>query len=220
MSIEFNAKKRDTQGTGASRRLRHTGRVPGILYGGTAAPQSIDLDHNELFQLLRKEAFYSSVLNVNLDGTKEMCLLRDVQRHPYRLQILHVDFQRIDATHKIHQKVPLHFINADIAPGVKLNGGLVSHVTNEVDVKCLPADLPTFIEVDLKDLTAGQAIHVSQLVLPAGVEVVHHGDGDPVVATILIKGGAAAAEEPEAAATVAAPAAAKPVRKAERVDKR
>ncbi len=220
MSIEFNAKKRDTQGTGASRRLRHTGRVPGILYGGTAAPQSIDLDHNELFQLLRKEAFYSSVLNVNLDGAKEMCLLRDVQRHPYRLQILHVDFQRIDATHKIHQKVPLHFINADIAPGVKLSGGLVSHVTNEVDVKCLPADLPTFIEVDLKDLTAGQAIHVSQLVLPAGVEVVHHGDGDPVVATILIKGGAAAAEEPEAAATVAAPAAAKPVRKAERVDKR
>ena len=220
MSIEFNAKKRDTQGTGASRRLRHTGRVPGILYGGTAAPQSIDLDHNELFQLLRKEAFYSSVLIVNLDGAKEMCLLRDVQRHPYRLQILHVDFQRIDATHKIHQKVPLHFINADIAPGVKLNGGLVSHVTNEVDVKCLPADLPTFIEVDLKDLTAGQAIHVSQLVLPVGVEVVHHGEGDPVVATILVKGGAAAAEEPEAAATVAAPAAAKPVRKAERVDKR
>jgi large subunit ribosomal protein L25 len=221
MPIEFSAKKRDTQGTGASRRLRHAGRVPGILYGGSAAPQSIDLDHNDLFQLLRKEAFYSSVLNVDIEGAKEMCLLRDVQRHPYRMQILHVDFQRIDATHTIHQKVPLHFVNADIAPGVKLNGGLVSHVTNEVDVKCLPADLPAYIEVDLKDLAAGQAIHVSQLVLPAGVEVVHHGEGDPVVATILIKGGAGGAEEPEAAAAaVAAPAAAKPAKKAERVDKR
>jgi large subunit ribosomal protein L25 len=142
----------------------------------------------------------------------------DVQRHPYRMQILHVDFQRVDATHKIHQKVPLHFINADIAPGVKLSGGIVSHVMNEVDVKCLPADLPTFIEVDLKDLVAGHSLHVSQLALPKGVEVVHHGEGDPVVATILVKGGAVA-EEAEAQAVVA-PAAAAPAKKAERVDKR
>jgi large subunit ribosomal protein L25 len=219
MQLEFNAKKRDGQGTGASRRLRRTGRVPGILYGGTATPQQIDIDHNELFQLLRKEAFYSSVLNVNLDGSKEMCLLRDVQRHPYRMQILHVDFQRIDATHAIHQKVPLHFVNADIAPGVKLGGGMVSHVMNDVDVKCLPADLPTFIEVDLKDLAAGTSIHVSHLVMPKGVEVVHHGEGDPVVVTITMKGGAQA-EEPEAAPVVVAAAAAAPVRKAERVDKR
>jgi large subunit ribosomal protein L25 len=219
MQLEFNAKKRDGQGTGASRRLRRTGRVPGILYGGTATPQQIDIDHNELYQLLRKEAFYSSVLNVNLDGAKEMCLLRDVQRHPYRMQILHVDFQRIDATHMIHQKVPLHFVNADIAPGVKLGGGMVSHVMNDVDVKCLPADLPTFIEVDLKDLAAGTSIHVSQLALPKGVEVVHHGEGDPVVVTITMKGGAQA-EEPEAAPVVVAAAPAAPVRKAERVDKR
>lgn len=217
MQIEFNAKKRDTQGTGASRRLRHTGRVPGIIYGGTATPQSIDIDHNELFQLLRKEAFYSSVLNANIDGAKEMCLLRDVQRHPYRMQILHVDFQRIDATHVVHQKVPLHFVNADIAPGVKTAGGIVSHVMNEVDVKCLPADLPSFIEVDLKDLASGHSIHISQLVLPKGVEVVHHGDGDPVVATILQKGGKV--EEVEATQVVA-PAAAAPAKKAERVDKR
>jgi large subunit ribosomal protein L25 len=220
MQLEFNANKRDGQGTGASRRLRRTGRVPGILYGGGSTPQQIDIDHNELFQLLRKEAFYSSVLNVNLEGKKEMCLLRDVQRHPYRPVILHADFQRIDATHKIHQKVPLHFVNADIAPGVKLGGGMVSHVMNDVDVKCLPADLPSFIEVDLKDLDAGNSIHVSQLVLPKGVEVVHHGEGDPVVATIMMKGGSAAEEEPEVAAPVVAAAPAAPVRKAERVDKR
>ena len=221
MQLEFNANKRDGQGTGASRRLRRTGRVPGILYGGGATPQPIDIDHNELFQLLRKEAFYSSVLNVNLEGKKEMCLLRDVQRHPYRMQILHVDFQRIDATHAIHQKVPLHFINADIAPGVKIGGGMVSHVMNDVDVKCLPADLPSFIEVDLKDLAAGQAIHVSQLPLPKGVEIVHHGEGDPVVANILMKGGSAGEEEAEAAPAAVAPAApAAPVKKAERVDKR
>lgn len=218
MQIEFNAKKRDGQGTGASRRLRRTGRVPGIMYGAGAAAQSIDIDHNELFQLMRKEAFYSSVLTANVDGKKEICLFRDVQRHPYRQQILHIDFQRIDATHAIHQKVPLHFINADIAPGVKLSGGMVSHVMNEVDVKCLPADLPTFIEVDLKDLVAGHSLHASQLVLPKGVEVVHHGEGDPVVATILVKGGAVA-EEAEAPAVVA-PAAAAPAKKAERVDKR
>ena len=221
MQLEFNANKRDGQGTGASRRLRRTGRVPGILYGGQSAPQQIDIDHNELFQLLRKEAFYSSVLNVNLEGKKEMCLLRDVQRHPYRMQILHVDFQRIDATHAIHQKIPLHFVNADIAPGVKLGGGMVSHTMNDIDVKCLPADLPAFIEVDLKDLAAGQSIHVSQLALPKGVEVVHHGEGDPGVASIIMKGGGAVEEEAEAAPAAVAPAApAAPVKKAERVDKR
>jgi large subunit ribosomal protein L25 len=135
------------------------------------------------------------------------------------MQILHVDFQRIDATHTIHQKVPLHFINADIAPGVKLGGGMVSHTMNDIDVKCLPADLPAFIEVDLKDLAAGQSIHVSQLVLPKGVEVVQHGEGDPVVASIVMKG-AGPAEEPEAAPVVVAAAPAAPARKAERVDKR
>jgi large subunit ribosomal protein L25 len=135
------------------------------------------------------------------------------------MQILHVDFQRIDATHTIHQKVPLHFVNADIAPGVKLSGGMVSHVMNEVDVKCLPADLPAFIEVDLKDLAAGTSIHVSQLVLPKGVEVVHHGEGDPVVVTITLKG-SGPVEEPEAAPAVVAAAPAAPAKKAERVDKR
>jgi large subunit ribosomal protein L25 len=195
MQIEVKATKREVQGTGASRRLRRAGRVPGILYGGEAQPQNIELDHNDLWQHLRKEAFYSSVLTMDVDGARQMCLLRDVQRHPFRQLILHVDFQRIDAAHKIHQKVPLHFINADIAPGVKLQGGMVQHVTNEIDVKCLPKDLPEFIEVDLRDLDSGHSIHVSGLKLPAGVELGHHGEGDPVVATVVVRGGGAAAEE-------------------------
>lgn len=199
MQIEFNAKKRELQGTSASRRLRRTGRVPGIIYGNDAKPQPIDIDHNELFQHLRKEAFYSSVLTMDLDGTKQMCLLRDVQRHPYRMQILHADFQRIDATHEIHQKVPLHFVNADIAPGVKLSGGMVQHVMTEVDVKCLPKDLPQFIEVDLKDLAAGHSLHVLQLKMPAGVAPVLHKGEDPVVASVVVRGGGAAAEEEVAA---------------------
>lgn len=218
MQIEFNAKKRELQGSSASRRLRRANRVPGILYGGEAKPQQIDIDHNELFQHLRKEAFYSSVLTMSLDGQKQMCLLRDVQRHAYKPLILHVDFQRIDATHKIHQKVPLHFVNADIAPGVKTQGGMVQHVMTELDVKCLPKDLPSFIEVDLKDLTGGHSIHVSELKLPAGVEAALHKGEDPVVATILVRGGAV---EEEPAPVVAAPVAEKkPEKKSEKTDKR
>jgi len=218
MQLEFNANKRDGQGTGASRRLRRTGRVPGILYGGGAQPQQIDIDHNELFQLLRKEAFYSSVLNANVDGKKEMCLLRDVQRHPYRPVILHVDFQRVDATHKLHQKVPLHFINAEVSPGVKLSGGMVQHVMSDLDVRCLPKDLPAFIEVDLKDITSGHSMHVSHLKLPAGVEAVLHKGEDPVVATVIVRGGKAEEETPVAEAAPAAPAPAE--KKSEKTDKR
>ena len=221
MQLEFNANKRDGQGTGASRRLRRTGRVPGILYGGGATSQSIDIDHNELFQLLRKEAFYSSVLHVNLDGKKEMCLLRDVQRHPYRPVILHADFQRVDATHKLHQKVPLHFINADVSPGVKLSGGMVQHVMSDLDVRCLPKDLPAFIEVDLKDITSGHSMHVSHLKLPAGVEAMLHKGEDPVVATVIVRGGKAEEEAPVAdAAPVVAAAAAPAAKKSEKTDKR
>jgi len=222
MQLEFNANKRDGQGTGASRRLRRTGRVPGILYGGGATPQSIDIDHNELFQLLRKEAFYSSVLNVNFDGTREMCLLRDVQRHPYRPVILHVDFQRVDATHKLHQKIPLHFVNAELSPGVKLSGGMVQHVMTDLDVRCLAKDLPAFIEVDLKDMVSGHSLHVSHLKLPAGVEAVLHKGEDPVVATVIVRGGKAEEEVAavEAAPVVAAPVEKKAEKKSEKTDKR
>jgi len=219
MQLEFNANKRDDQGTGASRRLRRTGRIPGILYGGSAKPQPIDIDHNELFQLLRKEAFYSSVLNVNIDGATEMCLLRDVQRHPYRPVILHADFQRVDATRKLHQKVPLHFVNADVSPGVKLSGGMVQHVMSDLDVRCLAKDLPAFIEVDLVEMTAGHSLHVSHLKLPVGVEAVLHKGEDPVVATVLVRGGKAEEEVAEVeAAPVAAPAPAE--KKSEKTDKR
>ena len=198
MKFEQNAYKRELQGSGASRRLRRANKVPGIIYGGTAAPALIELDHNDILLALRKEAFHSSVLSLSVDGKVETVLLRDSQMHPYKPLVLHVDFLRVDATHAIHQKVPLHFVNADIAVGVKLDGGVVSHAMNEVDVACLPQDLPAFIEVDLKDLKGGQTLHVSQLSYPNGVKPVMHGDDDPVVVAITVKK-AAAAEGEEAA---------------------
>ncbi len=191
MKFELNAQKRTLQGSGASRRLRRANKVPAVVYGGTAAPMSIELDHNQILLSLRKEAFHSSVLTLNIDGANESVLLRDAQVHPYKALVLHCDFQRVDTTHAIHQKVPLHFINADSAPGVKLSGGSVSHVLNEIEVTCLPQDLPAFIEVDLKDLAVGHSIHVSQLSFPAGVKPLVHGD-DGVVAMIQAKKGAAA----------------------------
>jgi large subunit ribosomal protein L25 len=184
MSIEFNATKRDVQGSSASRRLRRAGRTPGIIYGGSAAAINVEFDHNEIYQALRKEAFYSSVLTANVDGQKELVLLRDVQRHAYKQIVLHVDFQRVDANQKLHQRVPLHFINEDICPGVKLSGKHVARIITEVDVSCLPAKLPAFIEVDLKTLGPGESIHISQLVLPEGVEVAHAQGGDPVIVSV------------------------------------
>jgi large subunit ribosomal protein L25 len=198
MHIEIIAAKREGQGTSASRRLRRTGKVPGIVYGEGKNAQAIEMDHNNLWHQLKHEAAHSSVLTLNIDGAKESVLLRDMQFHPYRPQILHVDFNRVSADHKIHLKVPLHFTNADICPGVKLGGGVVSHVLTEVDVSCLPGQLPEFIEVDLSELAAGSSIHLSHLKLPAGVELVllHRGE-DPTVVTIL---GAKGGEEAEAAA--------------------
>jgi large subunit ribosomal protein L25 len=198
MTIQFNAKTRVLQGTSASRRLRRAGSVPAIIYGAGAAVQ-IEVDHNEIFHALRNEAFHASVLTVLLDGAAQSVILRDTQWHPYKQQVMHLDFQRVDATHKIHVKVPLHFVNADIAPGVKLEGGMVTHVMADIDLECLPANLPEFIQVDLKDLASGHSIHVSDLVLPEGVKALVHGE-NPVVATILaIRGGSDAAEETPAA---------------------
>jgi large subunit ribosomal protein L25 len=200
MNFELNAQPRTLQGSGASRRLRRAAKVPGIIYGGTTAPTMIELDHNELLLALRKEAFHSSVITIKLGGSVESVLLRDSQMHPYKSLVQHVDFLRIDATHAIHQKVPLHFLNQESAPGVKIGGGLVSHAMNDIDVTCLPQDLPAFIEVDLKDLEAGQTLHVSQLVYPKGVKPVMHGDDDPVVVAITVKKGGEAVEGEEAAA--------------------
>jgi large subunit ribosomal protein L25 len=198
MQIEIIAAKREGQGTSASRRLRRASKVPGIVYGEGKDAQAIEMDHNALWHKLKHEAAHSSVLTLNIDGAKEPVLLRDMQFHPYKPQILHVDFNRVSADHKIHLKVPLHFLNADICPGVKLEGGVVSHVMTEVDVSCLPSQLPEFVEVDLSTLTSGGSVHLSHLKLPAGVELValHRGD-DPTVATIL---GVKAADESAAAA--------------------
>jgi large subunit ribosomal protein L25 len=213
MKIEIIANKRDLQGTGASRRLRRAGKVPGIVYGGEVAAQPIELDHNALFHSLKQEAFHASILSMNLDGQKQQVLLRDYQMHALRPQVMHIDFQRVSADKKIHMRVPLHFINGDIAPGVKLQGGVVSHVMNELDISCLPADLPEFIEVDMKDVAVGHSVHVSDLKLPKGVEAVLHRGENPVVGAIVVPRGTAEAElavgeEAAAATTAAAPAAA------------
>ena len=187
MKIEISADKRTLQGKGASRRLRGSGKVPAVIYGGEQAAQSIEMDHNDLFHKLRLEAFHASILTLSVAGKKEPVLLRDVQMHPFKKQVLHVDFQRVDKNKKIHMKVPLHFINAEISPGVKTSGGIVTHILTEVDITCLPGDLPEFISVDLAELTAGHTLHLSNLVLPKDVETVALAKGDDLpVATIVI----------------------------------
>ncbi len=199
MQIEFKATQREGQGSSASRRLRRAGQLPGVIYGAGKDAQAVSLDHNELYHLLRKEAFHASVLSIEVDGAKELVVLRDTQWHPYKQQVLHIDFQRVDASQKMHLKVPLHFVNAEVSPAVKLGGNIIAHVMNELDIQCLPADLPEFLEVDLSALEAGQSVHASQVKLPKGVELAH-ADADPVVASATTTRGSVAAEgEGEAA---------------------
>ncbi|MEP6943816.1 MAG: 50S ribosomal protein L25/general stress protein Ctc [Betaproteobacteria bacterium] len=183
---EFTAFARATEGRGASRRLRRSGRAPGIVYGGTTDPQPIELDHNALIHALKREAFHSSILTMTFDGKQQRVLLRDVQMHPFRNEVLHVDFQRVDEARKIHIKVPLHFTHAEDSPAHKTTDAIISHVLTDLDVSCLPKDLPTFIEVDLSALAVGQSIHMSDLKLPAGVTAVTRGKMDPVVVTAII----------------------------------
>jgi large subunit ribosomal protein L25 len=186
MQFEFTAFARTTEGRGASRRMRRAGKAPGIVYGGTHAPQPIELDHNALFHALRNEAFHASVLSMSLGGSVTKVLLRDVQMHPFKNEILHVDFQRVDENRKIHVKVPLHFTNGEKSPAVKVSGAIVSHVLTQLDVSCLPKDLPEFIEVDLSTLDVGSSVHVSALSLPPGVVVVTRAKRDPVVASAVV----------------------------------
>ena len=209
MTIEINAAIRKAQGTGASRRLRNAGRVPGVVYGAGDV-SLIELDHNELYYKLRAEAFHASILTLILDGKKESVQLRDFVMHPFRQQVQHIDFQRVDAKKKMHIKVPLHFINEEIAPGVKLGGGKISHVLHELDITCLPKNLPSFIEVDLGTLELGHSVHVADLKLPAGVEVAAHGThtAEAVVAVVQVPRGMVEAEATAAEAETAAPAAA------------
>ncbi len=201
MQFNIQATKRDVKGTGASRRQRRVGSTPAIIYGGDKAPVQISLDHNDLFHSLRKEAFHSSILSIDVEGSKETVLLRNVQWHPFRQIVLHVDFQRVDLSKVTYIKLPLHFVNADVCPGVKVGGGMFSHIVNEVDVKGLPGSMPEFIEVDVKDLQAGASLHLRDVKLPAGLELAHAADADKVVASIVaVRGGGEAAAEGEAQA--------------------
>ncbi|BCO29232.1 50S ribosomal protein L25 [Rhodoferax lithotrophicus] len=210
--MKFTAFERPKQGTGASRRLRITGRTPGIVYGGSAAPQLIEIDHNALWHALKKEVFHSSVLTMELGGTESPVLLRDVQVHPFKQLILHVDFQRVDATTRLHMKVPLHFFGDENSQAIKTEGCIANHVISELDVLCLPGDLPEFIKVDLSGLKKGSSLHLAQVEMPKGVSVVvHGGDKNPVVVSVVAVAGAepAPAEAPAAAAKPAGKPAAK-----------
>ena len=188
--MQFNATLRSVQGSSASRRLRRASRVPAIVYGGKDQPANIELDHNEIFHALRKELFHSSILDMQLDGKSQPVLLRSVQWHPYKQIVMHVDFQRVDATQKLHTKVPLHFTNAESSPAVKLSAAIISHLFTEIEISCLPSDLPQFIEVDLTNLVGGASIHLADITMPKGVSyVAHRGDANPVLVTAIVKGG-------------------------------
>jgi len=199
--MKFTAFERTLQGTGASRRLRNAQKVPGIVYGA-GTPSMIELDHNALFFALKKEAFHSSLLDMELAGKTEQVLLRDYQMHPFRPIVLHIDFQRVDATTKITKKVPLHYVNEENSPAVKTDGCVVNHVVNELNIQCLASQLPEFITVDLGEMTKGQSLHVSDVQLGAGVKVVTHGKPNPVIASANVQ--AAEVEEVVVAPVVAA----------------
>jgi large subunit ribosomal protein L25 len=185
IEMKFVAFERQQQGTGASRRLRNAGKTPGIVYGGGAEPQAIELDHNALWQAIQKEAFHTSILEMELGGQTTKVVLRDVQYHPYKPQVLHVDFQRVDENTRLRKKVPLHFVNAEQSPAVKADKCLINHVLTEIEIECLATQLPDFIEVDLSQLHKGQSLHASDLKLAPGVKIVTHGKPNPTIATVV-----------------------------------
>jgi large subunit ribosomal protein L25 len=201
------ATTRNAQGTSASRRLRRADKVPGIIYGGKGQPAMIELDHNPLFHALRKEKFHASILDMELDGKAERVLLRTYQMHPYKQQVLHIDFQRVSEDQPIHMRVPLHFTGQENSPAVKLSAAMVSHVMSEVDIACLPKDLPEYIAVDLSGLKSTDVIKVLDLKMPAGVKPVLKGKENPAVVTVTTKGGASE-EESAAPASADVPATA------------
>jgi large subunit ribosomal protein L25 len=207
--MKFVAYERAKQGTGASRRLRISGKTPGIVYGGEGQPQLIELDHNALWHALKKEAFHSSILEMEVGGATSKVLLRDVQYHPFRPMVQHVDFQRVDARTRMTVKVPLHFKGEEESSAVKLDHNLVNHVMTEIEVSCLPADLPEFIEVDLSGLTKNATLHVNDIKLPKGLKYISHGRGNPVVVSAVPPLVAEEAAPAEGAAAEGAPAAAK-----------
>jgi len=199
--MKFVAFERAKQGTGASRRLRISGKTPGIVYGGEGQPQLIELDHNALWHAIKKEAFHSSILEMELNGQTSKVLLRDLQMHPFKQLVLHIDFQRVDANTRLTMKVPVHYSGEENSSAVKLDKCLVNHIVNELQVTCLPADLPEFIAVDLSELKKGVSLHLNDITLPKGVKVVTHGKPNPVLVSVT-----APAEEVEEVAPAAAPA--------------
>lgn len=205
--MKFVAFERAKQGTGASRRLRISGKTPGIVYGGEGQPQLIEIDHNALWHALKKEAFHSSILEMELGGATSKVLLRDVQYHPFRQLVQHIDFQRVDAKTRLHMKVPLHFKGEEESEAVKTSHNLVNHVITELEISCLPTDLPEFIEVDLSGLTKNATLHVNDIKLPKGVKFVSHGKSNPVVVSAVPP---LVAEEPAATAEGAAAEGAAP----------
>src|ERR1022692_3241259 len=199
-SFELIAEFRQDQGKGASRRLRRDGKVPAILYGGHADARALCVSHQKLIVMLENERFYSTILNLKVGEESQAAILKDVQRHPYKNAVLHIDFQRVSDSEKIRINIPLHFNNAAISPGVKSQGGLVSHLRTQVEVSCLPKDLPEFIEVDLSGLSLNESIHLSQLKIPDGVELLALAKEDAAVVAIH----SPRAEEPEPPAAVGA----------------
>lgn len=197
--MKVNATSRSEQGSSASRRLRRAGRVPAIVYGGKDAAISIELDHNEIYHSLRKEAFHASILDLDLDGKQQKVLLRSVQWHPYKPLVLHVDFQRVSSTVAITTRVPLHFLNGEDSPAAKLHQQVITHVTTELEITCLPADLPTAIQVDLIGLDAGGNVYLEEIELPEGVTYAGT-EANPVLAAALSRGGSAEEDTDEEAA--------------------
>ena len=210
MSIKLVATSRTDLGKGASRRLRHTDHTPGVVYGAGKDPVSLTFEHKELMKVENVEAFYSSVLDLEIDGKSEQVLLKDIQRHAFKERIQHLDLLRVDAKQKLQTTVPFHFLNEETSVGVK-NGGIIGHLTNEIEVSCLPAALPAFIEIDMADVEVGQTVHLSDIKLPKGVESVELSKGEehdlPVVAISAKKSATAEEEEVEATETPEADAA-------------
>lgn len=186
-NFELNAKPRDVFGTNASRRLRHLDQVPAMIYGGDQDNEAVLLDHHEIMHNLEVEAFHSAIISLNTGSGSQQVILREVQHHRYRPRLVHVDFQRIKATERLHMKIPLHFAGVDEAPGVKVEEGIFSPLMTELDVTCLPKDLPEYIEIDVSALGINDVIHLSSVELPEGVDltVVPHEGEDPSVVTVM-----------------------------------
>ena len=184
--MKFTAYERTLQGTGASRRLRHAAKVPGIVYGGAVPPTMIELDHNALFFALKKEAFHSSILEMEVGGTTHKVLLRDFQMHAWKPMVQHIDFQRVDEATRLRKKVPLHFTGEEVSPAVKTDKCLINHVRTEVEVECLASALPEFVTIDLSTLAKGQSLHADDLKLPEGIKVVKRGTQNPVIVSVSL----------------------------------